>query len=214
MPNVDGSDAIHVFGGVSAALGRAKSRGGPELPKLAAAVDDFKRLSIAADANKDGQLTEQEQKKLKTTGEKNFIQFVVWAKSKKLSQLDLPPKVQYEKPKFKWTGTPKEVAQSLLLSTSNPSNDDYWPAWNPDLKGASRYVITQPEARAMVEALKPLYPARQRAVLTALAERSQSSEFGCVAPSAAAKSILENHAASLGLAVEFGQPQPPSLPVG
>jgi hypothetical protein len=202
-------DGPQLVAGINSAVGRAKSRGGPQLEKIYAAIDDFKALAKAADVDKNGQLDPVEQKRLRTGGEKQFMNFVNWSKSKTMSDIDLPEQHAFAKPKFKWSGTPQEVCQSLLAAHSDPKNDNFWPDWGG--KGAARYVLSAAEANEMTTALAPLFPARQKAVLTELAKRTGAVEFGCVSPDNAAKKVLEKYADSLGLKLVFKQPAAPKI---
>ncbi|MCK6545873.1 hypothetical protein L6R52_08390 [Myxococcota bacterium] len=214
-PNVDRTELSptgHAIAGLNAAVGRAKSRGGPQLERVHEAIDDFKRLARAGDRDGNRVLSEVEQRRLPTAGEKNFMQFVVWAKGKTMRDIDLPPQRDPARPRFDWRGTPAEVCQSLLAAHTRTGNDNFWPSWGGTNPGPSRYVITTTEAREMVAALEPMSARRQKAVLTALAARTESSEFGCVSPTDAAKRVLETYAASLGLALDLGQPSAPLMP--
>ena len=207
-----GADGPQLVAGINSVVGRAISRGGPQLDKINTAIDEFQASAKKADLDGNGLLTDVEQKRLKTTGEKQFLNFVQWAKSKTISDIDLPAQHEFTKPEFKWSGTPEEVCQSLLAAHSDSKNDNFWPSWGG--KGAARYVLTATEAKEMVKALAPLYPARQKAVLTELARRTAKSEFGCVSPNSAAKKVLEDCATSLGLHLVFKQPGAPALQVG
>lgn len=65
----------------------------------------------------------------------------------------------------------------------------------------------------MVQALKNLYPARQKSVLTELARRTEHSTFGCAAVTPKARPIFDAYAKSLGLgALEFKNPAAPKMP--
>lgn len=181
--------------------------GGRTVDDVKVAVDQLKERARAADADGDGKLADGEKSKLRTRGEKSFLEFVIAYKGKKLSDIDLPDAHETPAPSFNWSGTPAKVAQSLLDSTTKRANDNFWPS---DSK-PSRYNITVAEARDMVEALRPLYKSRQKSVLTELCNRSQASEFGCVAPTDAARRVLEEYAAGLGLTLSFGQPGAPGF---
>jgi len=209
----DGGTGAQIVSGINSAVGRAKSRGGPTLERISTAIDDLKKLTRAGDKDGDGKLDTNEQKSLKTAGEKNFMQFVVWAKSKSISDIDMPAHKAFERPKFKWSGTPAQVCDSLLLSTGNPKNDNYWPSWGSGNAGASRYVVTASEARDMVTALKNLYVGRQKSVLTELASRTHQSAFGCVSPNTAAQKVFQDYADELGITIELGHPAAPSMPI-
>jgi hypothetical protein len=190
----------------------AKSKGGPSVPNMAKAVDEFSRRAKALDLDGSKALSPTELKRTKSDGERRFLDFCVWAKSKDVTDFDLP-KASSHKPKFKWTGTPAEVCTSLLRAHSSSGNDNQWPHWgsgpNP---GSSRYVIDGKEAEEMVKALKPLYLSRQRAVLSELAGRTEASTFGCVSPTNAGKGVLLAYAAELGLDIELHQPAAPAIP--
>ncbi len=55
--------------------------------------------------------------------------------------------------------------------------------------------------------------ARKKAVLTELAKRTLTSEFGCVSVSAEARPIFKKLAADLGLTgLQFKSPAPPQAP--
>lgn len=207
---VDG-ELIHALEGLG---NQAKSKGGPSVVRMKEAVDEFSRRAKALDLDGSKTLSPTELKKTKSDGERRFLDFCVWAKSKDLSDFDLPKASAPYKPKFKWTGTPAEVCTSLLRAHSSPGNDNQWPHWgsgpNP---GPSRYVIDGKEAKEMVKALKPLYLSRQKAVLSELASRTESSSFGCVSPTNAGKSVLLAYAAELGIDIELHQPAAPAIPL-
>jgi hypothetical protein len=181
--------------------------GGRTVDDVKAAVEDLKARARSADADGDGKLAAGEQSKLRTQGEKSFLEFVIAYKGKKISDIDLPDQHEAPAPTFNWSGTPAKVAQSLLDACTKRANDNFWPS----SAQPSRYNITVAEARDMVEALRPLYKSRQKSVLTELCNRSQASEFGCVAPSDAARRVLEEYAAGLGLTLSFGQPAAPGF---
>jgi hypothetical protein len=100
------------------------------------------------------------------------------------------------------------VCTSLLNAFSERKNDNFG---GPE--GPSRYVLATGEATKMVAALKPLYPARQKAVLTELARRTLVSEIGCVAVTSGARAVFEKYARDLGVTgLQFKSPNAPKLP--
>ena len=73
-------------------------------------------------------------------------------------------------------------------------------------------MIDGNEARAMVAALKKLYPNRQKLILKALADRTESSVYGCASPTSGGKTVLEAYADSIGLSsLTFKQPGAPGF---
>lgn len=190
----------------------AKSKGGPSVPNMKKAVDEFGRRAKAIDLDGSKTISPTELKKTKSDGERRFLDFCVWAKSKDLGDLDLPKPSAPKKPAFKWSGTAEEVCTSLLRAHTKSGNDNFFPHWgsgpNP---GSSRYVIDGTEAKEMVAALEPLYVSRQKAVLTELAKRTEGSFFGCVSPTNAGKKVLTDYAEKLGLEITLGQPAAPHL---
>lgn len=203
---VGDSDEARLYNAIRGAAEFAtRTAGGRTVANVKAAVDELKQRVAKVDKDGDGNIADGEQGKLRLVGEKSFMQFVIAYKGKKLSDINLPPQQEAPPPRFNWSGTPDEVAQSLLEACSKRSNDNFWPG---EAK-PSRYVITVGEARDMVEALRPLYRNRQKAVLGRLCDRSQGCEFGCVSPSDAAKRVLEDYASELGLSLSFGQPPAP-----
>jgi hypothetical protein len=193
-----------LFDAVTVSMNVATRNGGRSVENLKAAADTLKERIKKADADGDGKLSAEEQRKVKGP-ETRLLNFVIAYKGKTLADIDLPTPQEPYRPRFKWSGTPAEVAQSLLESKSSPGNDNKW----PDTPKSSRYVINEAEAREMLTALAPLYKSRQKAVLQELCNRSQASQFGCVSPNTAAKKLLEKSSRELGLDLDFGQPAAP-----
>lgn len=198
------------------AHGHGKATGPQPLADVKKSIDELKARVRAADKDGDGLLSEAEQRKLRTSGEKGLLGFVGVAKSHQVSDFTMPPPPPENRPRFKWSGTPAEVCQSLLAAFSIRSNDNHWPSWGvpPEQRGMSaRYVIDTSEAKEMVQALKNLYPARQKSVLTELARRTEHSTFGCAAVTPKARPLFEAYARSLGLSsLEFKNPAAPNMP--
>jgi len=193
-----------VLGAVSASMNVATRNGGRAIDNVKAAADALKERIKKADADGDGKLSADEQKRVKGP-EKGVLNFVIAYKGKTLADVDLPTTHEPSRPQFKWSGTPADVAQSLLASSSSRGNDNFW----PDSAEPSRYVVNEAEASEMLTALAPLYQSRQKAVLKELCRRSNDPGFGCVSPNNAAKAVLEERARELGLDLEFGQPRAP-----
>lgn len=202
------SDASRLYSAVRGAVELStrisKSR---ELSDVKAAVDTLETRAAGADKNGDGALDDAEQKALRNVSDKAFLEFVAAYKGRSPKDLDFPDARATTRPRFNWKGTPAQVAQSLLDACSERKNDNFWPGGGTP----SRYNLGVDEAKAMVKALEPLFPSRQRSVLRELERRSSSSDFGCVNPTDAAAKMLENHAASLGVSVQFGQPSAPKF---
>ena len=198
------------------AHGHGRATGPQPLADLKKSIDDLKARVRAADKDGDGVLSEAEQRRLKTNGERGLLGFVGVAKSRDVSDFTMPAPPPEHRPRFKWSGTPAEVCQSLLAAFSLRSNDNHWPSWGvpQEQRGMSaRYVIDTAEAKEMVQALKNLYPARQKSVLAELARRTERTAFGCAAVTPKAKPIFDAYAKSLGLqALKFGNPGAPSMP--
>ncbi|MBX7097152.1 MAG: hypothetical protein K1X89_05540 [Myxococcaceae bacterium] len=181
--------------------------GSREVRDVKAAVEELKTRARAADTDGDGFLEDAEVKKLRNVSDKSFLAFVAAYKGRTSADLDFPEVKPARAPRFDWKGTPAEVTQSLLDACSKRSNDNFWPGNGKP----SRYNLGVDEAKAMVDALQPLYRNRQQAVLRELARRSSSSDFGCVAPTDAAAKVLQTLATSLGLTLTFGQPAAPTF---
>ena len=198
------------------AHGFGRATGPQPLADVKKSIDDLKARVRAADKDGDGVLSEAEQKKLKTAGEKSLLGFVGVAKNHQVSDFTMPAPPPESRPAFKWSGNPAEVAQSLLAAFSIRSNDNHWPMWGTpyEKRGMSaRYVIDVSEAKEMVQALKNLYPARQKSVLTELAGRTATSVFGCAAVTPKAKPLFDAYAKSLGLSsLDFKNPAAPTMP--
>lgn len=197
------------------AHGHGRATGPQPLPEVRKSIDELKARLRAADADGDGALSEAEQRKLRTKGEKGLLGFVDVAKRHQVSDFTMPPPPPENRPRFRWSGTAAEVCQSLLAAFSIRANDNHWPTWGvpPEQRGMSaRYVIDSAEAKEMVQALKNLYPARQKSVLTELARRTERSAFGCAAVTSAAKPVLDAYARSLGLSLAFRNPAAPTMP--
>ncbi len=166
---------------------------------LVAAADDLGKRIKAADKDGDGQLSDTEQKSLRTNGERGLVQFALAMKGKSAGDFDLKTTLPPEKPGFfDYRGTPVQVCENLLKAFSRKSNDNFWPTWS-GLKTPSRYVLDSNEAKAMVGALKKLFDGKQKSVLQALSDRTQMSGVGCVSPDAAAQAIFKDYAKSLGM---------------
>lgn len=198
------------------AHGFGRATGPQPLKDVKASIDTLKARVRAADVDGDGVLSEAEQRKLRTAGEKGLLAFVDVAKNRQLSDFTMPAPPPENRPRFKWSGSPQEVCQSLLDAFSVRSNDNHWPSWGVayERRGqAARYVIDESEAKEMVAALKNLYPARQKSVLSELAKRTEVRAFGCAAVTAKARPLFEAYARSLGLgALEFKMPAAPTMP--
>jgi hypothetical protein len=198
------------------AHGFGRATGPQPLADVKRSIDDLKARVRAADKDGDGVLSEAEQRKLKTAGERSLLGFVGVAKNHQVSDFAMPAPPPEHRPRFKWSGTPAEVAQSLLAAFSVRSNDNHWPTWGTpyEKRGMSaRYVIDAAEAKEMVQTLKNLYPARQKSVLTELAGRTAQSGFGCAAVTPKAKPLFDAYAKSLGVSsLKFRNPAAPTMP--
>jgi len=200
-------------GAVQGAQRYAMSKGSVEVPDLVKAVDQFAASVKAADKDRDGVLSEAEYKALATMGAKRFVDFGAVHAHDKVSDFKLPVAHEPAPPRFDWSGTPKQVCTSLLAAHSSSKNDNFWPSWSTTERGPSRYVLTRAEATRMVEALAPLYPSRQKAVLTELASRSARSEFGCVSCDAGARAVFQAAARQVNATgLRFGSPAAPKMP--
>lgn len=185
----------------------AQGTGTKEIPEINKAIDELARRVKAGDKDQDGFISENEASKLSTGGESAFVQFGHSYAKSKLSDFVLPQTHKGSLPPFRYSGTIKEVTTSLLNAYSTRANDNFG-AGSP-----SRYVISAPEAKAMVKALEALYPARQAAVLKELSKRTQKSFVGCVGVMAGAKTVFEKYAASLDLpSLTFKNPKAPPSP--
>lgn len=191
----------------------ALSKGSAQVKDIKKAVDEVAKRVRAGDKDQDGFISESELKKLSTVAERTFVMFGRDFAHKSLEDFNLPAPREPKAPRFSWKGTPAEVTSSLLDAYSDRKNDNFWPSWSGSGPGPSRYVLTDAEAKKMVKALEPLYPSRQKAVLSELARRTERSTFGCVSVNAAARKVFESYAARLGVAdLEFKSPAAPKMP--
>ncbi len=193
----------------------AASQGGPTLDNIRAVLGETKEKLRARDTNGDGVIVDTERRSTMTAAEKSLMSFAEVCKNLKVSDFKIPKATEWQAPPFSWSGTPAKVAQSLLDHCSNPANDNRWPSWGTPRDNparASRYVVDTAEAKAMVEALKPLYVSRQKAVLTEIAKRTDSRDYGCVSPTDAGKRVLQAFARELGVTLTFKQPAAPAMP--
>jgi hypothetical protein len=173
-------------------------------------LGETKEKLRARDTNGDGVIVDTERRSTMTAAEKSLMSFAEVCKNLKVSDFKIPKATEWQPPPFSWSGTPAKVAQSLLDHCSNPANDNRWPRWGTPTdhpSRASRYVLDTAEAQAMVEALKPLYVSRQKAVLTEIAKRTDSRDYGCVSPTDAGKRVLQAFARELGVSLTFKQPR-------
>lgn len=192
----------------------ARSKGGPSLDNIKETIDEAVEKLGTRDRDGSRALSDAEQQRRMTVAEVQVLQFAKVAKDKRVGDYRFPPKEEWRPGRFNYRGAPPQVCQSLLDAFSHPANDNFWPSWAvaPDAPRSSRYVIDGTEARAMVRALKELYPARQRAVLTELAGRTEVRGYGCVSPTNAGKRVFERYAEELGLDLGFQQPAAPRVP--
>lgn len=200
---------------LTGAHGHGRATGPQALNDVKKSIDDLAKRVRSADKDGDGVLSDKEQRALRTKGERGLLGFVEVARRHGVSDFEMPKPPPEVRPHFRWSGTPKEVCQSLLDAFSVRSNDNHWPSWavSTERRGvAARYVVDVSEAKEMVAALKNLYPARQKSVLTELAERTASSVFGCAAVTPKAKPVFDAYAKSLGLTLEFRNPAAPGVP--
>jgi hypothetical protein len=193
---------------IESAMRFSQSKGSSEIGAIKKSIDEIARRVKAADQDGDGIINDSEHRKLKTGAENTFVRFGQEYAGDKLADFNLPATHQAKLPSFSWKGTPKQVCTSLLNAYSERKNDNFWSNLGP-----SRFVLTQTEAKKMVDALKPLYPSRQKAVLTELAARTLKSEFGCVSCNAGARSVFEKLARDLGVSgLQFRSPAAPKQP--
>lgn len=191
----------------------AMSKGSVTVASIQQAVDDIAARVKAADKDRDGVISETEYAALATVAARRFVDFGQRHARDKVSDFTLAPQQEAPAPRFDWRGSAQAVCSSLLNAFSTRGNDNFWPEWASQGRGPSRYVLTQAEARKMVEALGPLYASRQKAVLTELASRTAQSTFGCVACNAGAAAVLEAYAQRLGVqGLTFGSPSAPRMP--
>jgi hypothetical protein len=188
----------------------SQANGSSEIPALKKTIDELAKRARAADRDGDGFINDNEQRAMSSGAEQSFVRFGAAYSNLKITDFILPTKHTGTLPKFSWAGTPDKVCTSLLNAFSERKNDNFW-----DGRGVSRYVISAAEAKKMVEALAPLYPARQKAVLEELAKRTLKSEFGCVFVSPDAVPVFKKLAADLGVTgLQFKAPKPPPAPHG
>jgi hypothetical protein len=206
-PNADLKSALH------GAQRFALSRGEATVEAIHRAIDEIAQRVKAADRDGDGLVSEREYAALATVAAQRFVDFGEKHATAKVSDFKLEPQRETTPPRFDWRGTPGQVCSSLLNAFSEAKNDNFWPEWASPAKGASRYVLTQAEAKKMVEALEPLYASRQKSVLTELARRTLTSEFGCVSCSAGARAVFDAYAQRLGVqGLQFLSPGAPRVP--
>ena len=198
---------------VEAAMKFSQSKGSSEVKDIKKSIDEIARRVKAGDKDGDGFINEKEHRQLKTGAESTFVSFGATFATHKLTDFNLPVQHQGRLPSFSWKGTPAQVCSSLLNAFSDRKNDNFWSNWSGVGSDPSRYVLTQTEARKMVAALKPLFPARQEAVLKELAARTAKSEFGCVSVNAGARTVFEKFARDLGVSgLQFKSPAAPKQP--
>ncbi len=193
----------------------AASQGGPTLDNIRAVLGETREKLRARDTDGDGVIADTERRSSMTAAEKSLMAFAEVCKNLKVSDFKIPKAAEWQPPPFSWSGTPAKVAQSLLDHCSNPANDNRWPRWGTPADSparASRYVLDTAEAKAMVDALRPLYVSRQKAVLTEIAKRTDSLDYGCVSPTDSGKRVLQAIARELGLSLTFKQPAAPAMP--
>lgn len=198
---------------IEAAVRFTQTRGSSEVKEIKKSIDEISRRVKAGDKDKDGFISDQEHRQLKSGAESAFVFFGKSYAGHKLTDFNLPAQREARPPAFSWKGTPQQVCTSLLRAFSDRKNDNFWASWATSDSGPSRFVLTQAEAKKMVDALQPLYPARQKAILTELAGRTLESKFGCVSCNAGARAVFEKYATDLGVpGLSFKSPAAPKQP--
>ena len=173
------------------------------------AITELTRRVRAGDRDKDGFLSEPEQRRFTTGGEGQLAAFTGRYGKRKLSDFNLPVQHDTRLPRFSWTGSTAQVTTSLLNAYSERKNDNFWGRSG----GASRYVLSANEAKQMVAALRPLYLGRQRSVLTELSSRTLESKFGAVSVTPGARTVLAAYARELNVTgLRFLSPKAPPAP--
>ncbi|MCK6552329.1 hypothetical protein L6R52_41245 [Myxococcota bacterium] len=209
------NDAFEPVAAAMSGLRRSANKlGGPSIENIQQTIDDAVDKLKARDRDGNRKLDTAEEKRM-TVAESMVLTFAKAAKNKKVRDFKFPEKREWKPGRFDYRGSAAEVCTSLLNAFSHPKNDNMWPEWAraPDGSRAARFVVDRDEAKTMVDALKKLYPNRQKAVLTELAARTERSVQGCVSPTDGGKTVFERYAAELGLDLEFGQPAAPHLHV-
>lgn len=207
------ADKLTPAAAIESAMRFAQAKGSSEVKDIKKSIDEIARRVKAGDKDGDGFISDQEHRKLKTGAENSFVRFGKSYAGHKVTDFNLPTPHQGKLPSFSWKGTPQQVCTSLLKAFSDRKNDNFWSSWAGGDGGPSRFVLTQTEARKMVDALQPLYASRQKAVLTELAARTLKSEFGCVSVNAGARAVFEKYASDLGVTgLKFKSPAAPKQP--
>jgi hypothetical protein len=204
-----GRDSITPAEVVNSVMRFSQVKGSSEITQVKKAIDELTQRARGRDKDKDGFISDAEQRRGTSGAEQAVIRFAGAFAHDSLDDFNLPVQHETRLPRFSWTGTTKEVCSSLLNAYSERKNDNSWGMGD----GPSRYVLSTGEAQKMVKALEPLYASRQKAVLTELARRTEKSEFGCVSVTAGARGVFEKYAAKLQVTgLEFKSPAAPKAP--
>jgi len=80
----NGQDPLRMVEGLKSALTLASSQGGATLERVGKAIDRLKKETLAADKDGDAFVSTNEQKALKTLGQKRFLRYVEASAGKRL----------------------------------------------------------------------------------------------------------------------------------
>lgn len=193
---------------IESAVRFTQSKVSSEIPEIKKSIDEFAKRAKAADKNRDGVLSDNEVRRIVSGAAQAFVGFGREYSKAKFSDFILPTKHQGKLPSFSWKGSTATVCSSLLNAYSERKNDNFGGG-----EGPRRYRLNASEATKMVQALEPLYLARQKAVLTELASRTLKSFHGCVAVDDGARAVFRAYAAKLGVTgLQFKSPAAPPVP--